>query len=324
MILINSDDLDPHADHVGEMLRRRGADFVRFNPARFPSGASISLWYTPAGQPRAVLDAGGVIDLDQLTAVWHRRPRPPVPHHEVVDDAARRYIEEECCAHVNDVWHSLGCLSVPAPPSVVRRAELKASQLRVAGELGFELPPTLFTNSPEEFLEFYRLHDGNVVSKLAGASFYKAMGATFSRYTQVVSRRDVARAHAVRYCPVIFQAYVPKRLELRVTVVGRRAFAAEIHSQVSNHTRHDWRRYDLQRTPHFPHDLPPEEERRCVRLVERLGLCYGAIDMVVTPEGRYVFLEINPNGQYLWIEELTGLPISEAICDLLTAGSVPG
>jgi glutathione synthase/RimK-type ligase-like ATP-grasp enzyme len=63
--------------------------------------------------------------------------------------------------------------------------------------------------------------------------------------------------------------------------------------------------------------LPPEIQDKCVRLVEQLELSYGAIDMVLTPEGRYVFLEINPNGQYLWIEEQTGMPISAALCDLL-------
>jgi glutathione synthase/RimK-type ligase-like ATP-grasp enzyme len=116
---------------------------------------------------------------------------------------------------------------------------------------------------------------------------------------------------------VIFQAYVPKRFELRVTVIGNQVFAAEIHSQLTNHTRYDWRRYDLSRTPHLRHELPPEIQDKCVRLVEQLELSYGAIDMVLTPEGRYVFLEINPNGQYLWIEEQTGLPISAALCDLL-------
>jgi glutathione synthase/RimK-type ligase-like ATP-grasp enzyme len=60
-------------------------------------------------------------------------------------------------------------------------------------------------------------------------------------------------------------------------------------------------------------------QERCVRLIERLELCYGAIDMILTPDGRYVFLEINPSGQYLWIEMETGLPISAAICDLLMA-----
>jgi glutathione synthase/RimK-type ligase-like ATP-grasp enzyme len=158
------------------------------------------------------------------------------------------------------------------------------------------------------------------VSKLAGFSFRTAAGTTFARYTEAVSTRDIGHVRSVRYCPIIVQAVVPKRIELRITVVGRRVFAAEIHSQASNHTRLDWRRYDMFETPHRPHDLPPDVERRCIQLVARLGLCYGAIDMVLTPDGRYVFLEINPNGQYLWIEQATGLPISDAICDLLITG----
>ena len=93
--------------------------------------------------------------------------------------------------------------------------------------------------------------------------------------------RDVGYAASIEYCPVIFQAYVPKRFELRITVVGQQVFAAEIHSQQTHHTRHDWRRYDLSNTPHFPHALPEEVQQLCVRLVERLELCYGAIDMIL-------------------------------------------
>lgn len=147
------------------------------------------------------------------------------------------------------------------------------------------------------------------------------MGETFNRYTQVVTKREIAHWRTIRFCPVIFQAYVPKRIELRITVVGREVFATEIHSQHSNQTRHDWRRYDQFETPYFPHELPRKLQERCVQLVERLGPCYGAIDMVLTPDDRYVFLEINPNGQYLWVEKMTGLPISEAICDLLMSSA---
>src|SRR5439155_11640005 len=90
----------------------------------------------------------------------------------------------------------------------------------------------------------------------------------------------------------------------------------------TNHTKYDWRRYDLEQTPHLPHQLPDDVAQRCVALTERLGVRYGAVDLILTPDGRYVFLEINPNGQYLWIEELTGLPISDAIRDLLMQGHV--
>jgi glutathione synthase/RimK-type ligase-like ATP-grasp enzyme len=173
------------------------------------------------------------------------------------------------------------------------------------------------TNSPADFLDFYRQHNGQVVYKQIGAAFIQYAGDKFIRFTEVVSKRDVAYAQSVRSCPLIFQAYVPKRVELRVTVVGREVFPAEIHSQQTNQTRHDWRRYDFGKTLYQPHKLPSEVRERCLELVERLGLCYGAIDLVVTPDGRYVFLEINPNGQYLWVELATGMPISEAICDLL-------
>ena len=150
-----------------------------------------------------------------------------------------------------------------------------------------------------------------------GRPFGQVLDNTFVRYTEAVSTRDVAYAKTLRFCPVILQAYIPKQVELRITVVGRKVFAAEIRSQETNHTRHDWRRYDHFKTPYFIHELPQDVIQHCVQLVEKLGLCYGAIDMIVTPDGRYVFLEINSNGQYLWVEQATRLVISDAIADLL-------
>jgi hypothetical protein len=121
----------------------------------------------------------------------------------------------------------------------------------------------------------------------------------------------------VRYCPVTVQPYVDKRVELRVTVVGDRVFPVALDSQWTNHTRHDWRRGDHHHGRYAIHDLPPDHAQRCVELVRRLGLCFGAIDLILTPDGRYVFLEINPNGAWLWMQRTTGLPIGAAICDVL-------
>lgn len=322
MILILTQPFDPTADRVVEMLGARGAEFVRFDPANFPTQVSLSIGYSPDGQMRSLLQVEAKsIDLTQLQAVWSRRPRQPEPHKAIQDAATREFITEDCKTFLQDLWNAVPCRWLPGRPAAIQRAQLKVSHLRLAAELGFELAPTLVTNSREEFLEFYNQHNGNIVSKLAGFSFHKTVGGdTCTRYTEVVSKRDVGYAASLQYCPMILQAYVPKRLELRITVVGRQVFAAEIHSQQTHHTRHDWRRYDLSNTPHFPHALPLEVQELCVQLVERLELCYGAIDMILTPDGRYVFLEINPSGQYGWIEQVTGLPISAAICDFLMAG----
>jgi hypothetical protein len=312
---------------VIEAMRRRGvaapSSVVRFNPARFPSKADLSFSFTASGQVcRRLSVEGETIDLDRVTAVWYRRPQPPVPHAEIIDERVRTCVADECQWVLNDLWHTLDCRWVPARPSVIRRAEHKLAQLTLAGALGFELPPTLLTNSPAAFLEFHRQQNADVVSKVAGRPFTLGFTEQFVRYTEGVTRQDVGYADSIRYAPVIFQSYVPKQVELRVTVVGQKVFAAEIHSQASHHTRHDWRRYDWSKTLYLPHTLPPDVERRCLQLLERLGLCFGAIDMILTPDRRYVFLEINPNGQYLWIEEETGLAISDALCDLLISEAV--
>lgn len=318
MILILTHSVDPHADRVIELLTARGAEFLRFHPADFPVHANLSIGYAPAGRTQSFLRAGEkTVDLEQLQSVWTRRPKAPVPHEQIQDPATRSFVAEECATFVRDVWAALRCRWLPGKPAAIQLAQLKTAQLRLASDLGLELPPSLVTNSPEEFYEFYRQHNGNIISKLVGFSFDRAVKGVITRFTEVVSKRDVGYAASLQYCPMILQAYVPKRLELRITVVGQQTFAAEIHSQVSHHTRYDWRRYDLSQTPHLVHELPAEIHDRCVRLVARMGLCYGAIDMILTPDGRYVFIEINPNGQYLWIEEETGLPISAAICDVL-------
>jgi hypothetical protein len=318
MILILAEDGDGTADHVAGKLQERGANFVRFDTARFPTQAELSLAFTPAGEGRYRLRVGGEsLDLSRVTAVWHRRSLPPVPHPQIVDAQARTFAQAECKAFLQEAWDCMDCLWVPAPRPVLLRAQHKPLQLKIASSLGFELPPTLVTTSPEDVREFYCRHNGNVISKLSGIAFADSLGNTFWRYSEVVSKRDIAYAGSVRFCPVIFQAYVPKRVELRITVVGQQVFAAAIHSQESNHTRHDWRRYDSHQTQYSIHRLPEELVERCVRLTQQFGLSYGAIDMILTPDGRYVFLEINPCGQYLWVESATGLPISDALCDLL-------
>jgi hypothetical protein len=321
VILILTEPRDPHADRVADELRARGAPFVRFDPADFPRRAEITISNRDGGRfVRTLRTADAELDLASGHASWYRRPGTPVPDERLHDPAARAYVQVECDMLVQDLWSSLDGAWLPGHPLAIHKADQKTTQLDLAARLGFQLPPTLVTNRPADLLDFYRQHDGKIISKLAATAFPATIGFETVRYTELVTPRDIAHHRDIAGCPMIFQAYVEKRVELRITVVGKRVFAAEIHSQANHHTRFDWRRYDLTRTTHLPHALPPEIERQCLALVERLGLRYGAIDMIVTPDGRYVFLEINPNGQYLWIEQKTELPITAAICDLLMEG----
>jgi hypothetical protein len=318
MILIVTAANDEPASQVEALLRRRGADVIRFDAADFPARARITVSFGAAVPRYALRLAGRTVQFDDLTAVWYRKPGLPVAAKEIVDPEVRAVIEQDCRDFLTSVWDSLGCRALPGTPSAMKAAQLKASHMCRAAALGFEVPATAFTNDPESFLDLYRGQNGRMISKINGMLALRArFGTEFGRYTEMVTRRDVAYADAIAYCPIVLQGYVPKKLEIRVTVVGERVFAAEIHSQAAHRTRVDWRRYDLASTPHFPHTLPTDVAARCVKLVADRGLSYGTIDLILTPDERYVFLELNSAGEYAWIEELTGLAISEAIADHL-------
>ncbi|MCY1012564.1 hypothetical protein OV079_44945 [Nannocystis pusilla] len=250
MIIILTGPTDPHADAVIERLERRGAEYLRFDEGDYPARANLSFGCAPDGRTATILRTQErTVDLERVSTIWRRRPSPPEPPAAVQDPAWRRYVELECEAMLTAVWHTLPCRWLPAPTSVLRRADLKPLQLKLAAELGLELPPTLITSDPQAFLDFYREHDGDLVSKLLGTALTKALGGSqLARFTQRVTRRDVGYADSIRYAPMIFQAYVPKQVELRITVVGEQVFAAEIHSQKANRTRVDWRRYDMTHT----------------------------------------------------------------------------
>ncbi|WP_428965713.1 ATP-grasp domain-containing protein [Micromonospora fluostatini] len=351
MILILTSPDDVHADAAERELRRRGATWVRFDPADVPARASLSVGIRdgrltrtlvrgrapggrgPADRPDAHRrgtdhpDAGRPgagrerVDLDAVTAVWFRRPGVPVAPAHLTSPYAD-FVVAESRQFVTDVWETLDVPALPAPRPVVLRAQHKVRQLQLALRVGFDLPATVAGNDPDAVLDLFSHTGGRLNSKQVGLS---TIGGDLLRFTEPVTHRDIAHVDGARHCPFIAQARVPKDVELRVTVVGDRVFTAAIDSQRSNHARHDWRRQDGRNTPMRPYPLPDDVAARCVALTHRLGLRYGALDLIVTPDGRYVFIEINPTGQYLWVEEETGLPITAAVVDLLTtAAPAPG
>jgi hypothetical protein len=325
MILIVTAADDEPANRVEATLRQRGADVLRFDAADFPSKVRITVAFRDATPRYAVRIDGRTVRCDDFSAVWYRKPGACVAAPSISDPEVRKVVEQDAREFLASVWDSFDCRALPGPPSVMATAQRKASQMRRAKALGFDVPPTAFTNDPSEFLDLYRECSGKLISKITSTlALQPRFGSEFARFTDLVSTRDVARAQAISLCPIIVQGYVPKRLELRVTVVGQQVFAAEIHSQATHRTRVDWRRYDLAATPHRVHELPADIAARCVALVADSGLVFGTIDLILTPHGRYVFLELNSAGEYGWIEDLTGLPISAAIADFLLGEPMRG
>jgi len=319
VIVVISHTTDEPARDACTRLRARGEEVLWFDPRTIGKRTQLSFEWDAGGTPRHWICVDDRrVELEGVGAIWYRKPG------QGGREAPSRFadfIDMETDHALHHLGSELGVPFVPGPRALLLAWQDKLRQLQLAGSVGFEVPPTLVTNEPARLLEFWRSHGGKCVTKLLAARSLGApsLGGQFTRFTEPVTHRDLAAFESIASCPTFVQAYVPKRLELRVTVVGGRVLAAEIHSQASAHGRHDWRKYDLESTPYLAHELPVEIERQCLALVRAIGLHYAALDLVLTPDGRYVFLEVNPGGEYHWIEKRTGLPITDALCDLLIA-----
>jgi glutathione synthase/RimK-type ligase-like ATP-grasp enzyme len=329
-VLVLTNELDLHANGIVLALERRGARPIRFNPADFPQRSRL-YFSNQNGKWHGYIDLGRRrLDPQEIHSAWLGRP-DRVEVHSTLSPMAARFAKAESRAAIEGVLHLDHILWINHPDRV-RVGERKLVQLQRASALGFEVPRTLVTNDAAAVETFYEECGGNIVFKTLSSplvseekmerGMFPPGSIVGTVYTTPVEEADLAHLRSATYTANLFQEYVPKEIELRVTVVGNRVFAAEIHSQASERTRHDWRHYDFDNTPHCVHQLPLPIARLCVELTKSFGLVYGAIDMVLTPNGRYMFLEINPVGLWHWIELLTGLPITDAIADLLVAGQV--
>ena len=159
-----------------------------------------------------------------------------------------------------------------------------------------------------------------MVYKAFKSGFFATTDKSF--LTVLVGKVHLDKIDLIKNTPGIFQEYIPKLLELRITVIGRKVFATEIHSQEHEQAEHDWRGGKIDKIFHCPHELPKSIEAMCLKFVEYFDLTFGAIDMILTPDGKYIFLENNPSGQFGWIEGRTNVPLTATLATMLIAGRI--
>jgi hypothetical protein len=311
MILVISTPRDEHAQSVLVELSKLGAPAQLLDLSEFPRSLGLAMRYE-GGDRRFVLGcADGGLDLEDCGAVWWRRPQPPEISGDITRPSHRAFALNESAEALQGLWQALDAFWVnePARDHVAQR---KAYQLRVAQDVGLEIPATLITNCPGAVHDF-------VAPRGCERVVYKAFSATEQewRETRLLRPDELPLLGNVRYTPVIFQEYVEAEVDLRITIVGDEIFPAAIHSQDTSY-KVDFR-MDIARARIEPTSLPDDVEDKLRAFMKRLGLVYGAVDMRRTREGRHVFLEVNPAGQWLFVEHFSGQPIAATLARVLAA-----
>ncbi len=303
-------------DAVAAALEERGSRAFRFDTDRFPAEVRLRDLHDGRSRRLTLRDGGHALDVAEVTAVWYRRMNVAGLLDGRGDQLQRASIGETRATILGTIA-SLGVFCIDPIP-LIRRSESKALQLEIARAEGLEIPRTLVTNDPEAVRAFAaECHDG-LVAKMLSSFAVVEDGTEKVVFTSRVSQADLDDLDGLSACPMTFQERVPKALELRATIVGQRVLTASVDSQALAGAHLDWRREGVALETRWRNDcLPPVVEERLLRLMDRLGLNYGAADFILTPDGRHVFLEVNPAGEYFWLERYADLPISHAIADIL-------
>lgn len=301
---------------VEERLRHWGRTPIRLEIDRFPTQMQLSLhdgriWLRDEAGPRV---------LPELEAVWYRRLalRPELP--EGTDPVVVQGVIDELRSFLLGLIASRSCF-VLQHKHLLRRAERKPWQLSQAAACGLDVPATLCTSSADELRAWARALGRPIITKALTSFAIEQEGEQKVMHTSALENLD--DLDGLELCPAAFQERLEKEREYRVTVVGDRLFTMSVASADSALGAVDWRRDSNALLSRWrPDTLPEPAAQGLLRLMERLELNFGAADFVRTPEGRCVFLEINPAGEYLWADDILGGAISDAIGDLL-AGQLP-
>ena len=310
-ILLITNKKDVTTDFIIKNLRERNLNFYRFNTEDLSSKISINFDFSL--NSFILYDGEIEIDLLKIKSVYYRRPLIPDLEANNLSIGEYNFAKAEITYTLEGFYKILQNAFWVSPIYAIREAENKIFQLQIAKQIGFVIPDSIITNIPKKASDFLISHEA-IIKPIKSGLIDEIDIEKVIFTTKVNENIELER---VSYCPSYFQKFIDKYSDVRVTIVGDNVFAAKIYSQDYPETKVDWRSAENLKLRYEKFDLPIELAKKCIELTKKLKLNFGAIDFVEDLYGNLIFLEINPNGQWAWIEKQLGYPISNEIANLL-------
>lgn len=316
ILLITSKD-DVTTDFVVKKLAESDVKFHRLNTEDLIYNYQMNLDFTISSFKLFDKILHETIDLDNIKSVYFRRPKLPNLPNDQLSIGERNFFLTEINYIYEAVYSILEKAYWISPVYSIRQAENKTLQLQLAQKLGFEIPDSLISNRYDKLYDFISEHDNDCIIKPIKTGFIEEKENSKVIFTSEIDIATLQPYEHTFIYPTYLQKRINKKADIRATVVGSKIFGAAIYSQDTELTKIDWRKSSSIRIRHEQIELPKDIKEKCFLLVKSLGLRFGAIDLILTPDDHYIFLEINPNGQWAWIEKRLGYNISQTIVNLL-------
>jgi glutathione synthase/RimK-type ligase-like ATP-grasp enzyme len=302
-------------DIVQQALQQAGMPSFRFNSDEFALNCKLNYMLRNGERENYLLINGQKITASQISGVWYRKLwKMKVP--DELDMNYREVFIKEYATYQQLFFDQLQ--HVPWMNSMQQDHVVgndKLLQLTHARQAGLVIPETIFTNDPEHIRNFFDECKGELVVKLHGALSRSMEGNTPFFPTTKLSPSDMEKVDQLAYCPMIFQQYIPKEYELRVVYVDGSFFAGKIPNEHAGVT--DWRTISNHRVAWQQYELPESEQEKIHNMMQSLQLTFGAIDIIKNTNGEFVFLEVNPQGEWGMLQKYLDYPIGQTIANKL-------
>ena len=315
-VLILSSVIDAEADVVGIELLRRGIDYLRLNIEDISHSFGICYNVKMDSEPLFQIKIGSsVINVSDVSVVWLRNFDFALKSYDG-GQLNSTFIFQQWNVALQTLYGLLKCTWINSIEGT-NHSNSRVNQLLSAKNVGFNIPTTLITNDPNEASKFYDACGGNAIVKALHHHDVETNDVVYSIYTHILNRGDLLKLGDLVHAPCILQERIPKSSELRVTVVGDKVFASEMTFELGGKGMDVLHRYPVSQLNNRPIQLKKEFQSRCIQFLGSLGLKYGAIDFILDTNEILYFLEVNPTGDWVWIERQTKLPITQALVDLI-------
>ena len=319
MILCISHSKDYYTiDIVIKRLQELGKEVFRFNADDFSHKLRFDYTSNSEGGSVVIETPEVTFSTKDIEAVWYRKLWEITPPDDLDDSFQSIYLQEYTTMR-NLFFESLAHVPWMNPMVIDHQiGENKLQQLNLAAASGLEVPESLFTNDPVKVKDFfYAVCKGNMIAKLHGSLSRSMSGDTPFFPTTPINEDDLENLDTLAYCPMIFQRNIEKAYELRIIYVDGNFYTGKINAEKSSKGKTDWRIATDVALAWEHYVLPEEVCNALTSMMKKMKLFFGAIDMIRQKDGSYIFLEVNPQGEWGMIQRDLEYPIGETIADKL-------
>lgn len=309
LVLTNSDDAT--SDYLCNKLLDSGASFLRFDTDKDIKDTSR---YEFSESQHYIKWNGQLAKPEDISAIVYRRPKP-ITLSNMYDEYYSHHLELEWSEVLEGFLSHIPVERWINHPSLNYMASHKIEQLSRAKQHGLATPKSIVTNQQHLAHKFVNDLEGSVIVKPLSSGYIERDNSEDDTliYTNDFSLSNLKLLEKIDKCPVLFQEKIEKLVDVRVTVIDKEVIAIGMKSLTNTRKQIlDIRRNNMKNVIYSKILIPKDIKKSIRSLMKCYKLRFGALDFAITPDEKWIFFEINPNGQWAWLDQIADAKISDS------------